>query len=254
MKQDDTNSSALPRYYQVSNILAKRISDGIYPVGGMLPTEIELCEEFEISRYTVREALRRLTEDGLVRRRQGSGSQVIKDRADAGYVHSMRSLSELFQYASETRLEVTSVEMNLPPPDVVSFMAVDVREPWVHLQGVRRELRSNTLISFTDVFINPKFDAITAELSSYSGAIYDLIEARYDVTVGDVEQQIRAHPIPRTAARALGVSVRSWSVQVTRRYESTDGQLMQVAINDHPGERFSYKMHLRREGLSNDRA
>ena len=254
MKREEGGLSDLPRYYQVSNILAKRIADGMYPIGEMLPTEIELCEEFEISRYTVREALRRLSEDGLVRRRQGSGSQVIQDRADAGYVHSMRSLSELFQYASETRLEVLSIEKHFPPPEVVAYMGVDVREPWVHLEGVRRELRSNTLISFTTVFINPKFEAITAEIRDHPGAIYDLIEARYDVTVGDVEQQIRAHPIPRTAARALGVSVRAWSVQVIRRYVSTDGLLMQVAINDHPGERFSYKMHLRREGLKADRA
>lgn len=254
MKREEGDSSGLPRYYQVSNILAKRIADGIYPIGAMLPTEVELCEEFEISRYTVREALRRLTEDGLVRRRQGSGSQVIQDRADAGYVHSMRSLSELFQYASETRLEVLSIEKRFPPPEVIAYMGTDVQEPWVHLEGVRRELRSNTLISFTTVFINPKFEAIIADIPDYPGAIYDLIEARYDVTVGDVEQQIRAHPIPRPAARALGVSVRTWSVQVIRRYESTDGLLMQVAINDHPGERFSYKMHLRREGLKADRA
>ena len=248
MKRGEALSGTLPRYYQVSNILAKRIAEGVYPIGGMLPTEIELCEEFGISRYTVREALRRLTEDGLVRRRQGSGSQVIQDRADAGYVHSMRSLSELFQYASETRLETLSIEKLFPPPEVLPSIGGEVREPWVRLEGVRRELRSNMLISFSTVFINPKFEALTAELPDHPGAIYDLIETRYDVTVGDVEQQIRAHPIPRHAARALGVSVRTWSVQVIRRYVSTDGLLMQVAINDHPGERFSYKMHLRRDG------
>jgi len=70
------NGSELPRYYQVSNILAKRIEEGKYKVGDLMPTEIELCNEFDISRYTVREALRRLAEAGLVRRRQGSGTQI----------------------------------------------------------------------------------------------------------------------------------------------------------------------------------
>lgn len=254
MTRQERELTNLPRYYQVSNILAQRIADKTYPIGTMLPTEIELCEEFQISRYTVREALRRLAENGLVKRRQGSGSQVIQDQAATGYVHSMRSLSELFQYASETRLEVLKIEKQLPPPEIVTYMAIEIKEPWIRLEGVRREFGSNTPISYSTVFINPRFDSIAGELWDHPGAIYDLIEDRFDVTVGDVEQQITAHPIPRPAARALGVSVRNWSVQVIRRYESADGHLMQVSINDHPGERFSYKMHLRRESLKTDRA
>ena len=61
----------LPRYHQISNILTERIELGRYAIGDLLPTEQDLCAEFDVSRYTIREALRRLTEAGLVRRRQG---------------------------------------------------------------------------------------------------------------------------------------------------------------------------------------
>jgi len=49
-----------PRYQQVANELIDGIGGGIYPVGGLLPTEMELCEQYNISRSTVREALRKL--------------------------------------------------------------------------------------------------------------------------------------------------------------------------------------------------
>ena len=44
------------RYLQVARTLRKEIVDGVYPVGSQLPTEQQLCERFEVSRYTVREA------------------------------------------------------------------------------------------------------------------------------------------------------------------------------------------------------
>ena len=46
-------------------MLMKEVGDGKFPIGSMLPTELELCERFDVSRYTIREALRRLEEIGL---------------------------------------------------------------------------------------------------------------------------------------------------------------------------------------------
>jgi len=62
------------RYLQIARTLRKEIVDGVYPVGSQLPTEHQLCQRFDVSRYTVREALRRLREDNLVAtRRDGLG-------------------------------------------------------------------------------------------------------------------------------------------------------------------------------------
>ncbi|MBM3530573.1 MAG: GntR family transcriptional regulator [Alphaproteobacteria bacterium] len=47
----------MPRYAQIYNALSKRMQAGEYPVDMRLPTESELCDEFNASRFTVREAL-----------------------------------------------------------------------------------------------------------------------------------------------------------------------------------------------------
>jgi hypothetical protein len=67
-----------------------------------LPTESELCDEFNASRFTIREALRRMLEQGMVQRRQGAGSVVVSTRPQARYVHTLSSLSDLFQFALVT--------------------------------------------------------------------------------------------------------------------------------------------------------
>ena len=57
-----------PQYVRISALLRDRIVSGAYGVGALLPTEGDLCKEFKISRHTVRDALRLLTDRGLISR------------------------------------------------------------------------------------------------------------------------------------------------------------------------------------------
>jgi DNA-binding GntR family transcriptional regulator len=63
-------------YTRVAEALRGAILDGHYRSGQRLPTESELCRDFATSRITVRQALRILEEEALVRRRQGLGTFV----------------------------------------------------------------------------------------------------------------------------------------------------------------------------------
>src|SRR3569832_377231 len=80
-------SSDAPRYVQIFNTLSRRMETGTYSVDTRLPTESELCDEFNASRFTVREALRRLVEQGMVQRQQGAGSNDNSAQPPARNVH-----------------------------------------------------------------------------------------------------------------------------------------------------------------------
>ncbi len=85
MKKNDRSrlGRGQPRYLLLAQDLIQDIDTGRYPVGSLLPTELELCEQFGVSRHTVREAVRRLREMGLVTRHQGIGTRV-KAKAATG--------------------------------------------------------------------------------------------------------------------------------------------------------------------------
>lgn len=65
-----------PRYRQLADLLRQRISNGQLNAGDRLPSESELCDEHGVSRGTVVRAIAELVSQGLVSRRQGSGSYV----------------------------------------------------------------------------------------------------------------------------------------------------------------------------------
>ena len=72
-----TDAPNLPKYERAYLAIVQRLKDGRYPVGGRVPTELELAGQFSVSRVTIRRALDMLVQDGYVERRQGSGYRVV---------------------------------------------------------------------------------------------------------------------------------------------------------------------------------
>lgn len=68
------------KYKQVADALRADILDGVYQKRMLLPTEQLLCQRFNVSRQTVRQALSVLASEGMIERRQGSGSHILPVR------------------------------------------------------------------------------------------------------------------------------------------------------------------------------
>ena len=66
----------VPRYYQLKEILLKRITSGEFQPDEQFPTEEELCEHYGVSRGTVARAVNMLAEEGWLRRERGRGTFV----------------------------------------------------------------------------------------------------------------------------------------------------------------------------------
>jgi len=69
-------NGSVPLYRQLEEILKQRIKNGELKPGDQISTEFELCEEFGISRISVRQALAELANDGFLCRHQGRGTFV----------------------------------------------------------------------------------------------------------------------------------------------------------------------------------
>lgn len=73
--------SEIPLYAQLTGIIQRTITSGALKIGDLLPSETELCREFDISRNTVRQAIGALEEEGFVVRKRGKGTFVTDPNA-----------------------------------------------------------------------------------------------------------------------------------------------------------------------------
>lgn len=73
------HSSPVPLYHQLARELERAISDGRIERGGFLDNEIELADELQLSRPTVRRSIQQLVDQGLLVRQRGVGTRVVND-------------------------------------------------------------------------------------------------------------------------------------------------------------------------------
>ncbi|EJY95117.1 MULTISPECIES: GntR family transcriptional regulator [Staphylococcus] len=74
------SSAKGPLYLQIKQIIEDRIIHGIYTVGNYIPTEIEFEKEFDVSKVTVRAAIKELVNLGYVEKKSGKGTTVINHK------------------------------------------------------------------------------------------------------------------------------------------------------------------------------
>jgi DNA-binding GntR family transcriptional regulator len=123
------------RYLQVARTLRKEIVDGVYPVGSQLPTEQQLCERFEVSRYTVREALRRLRDDNLVASRPRAGTLVVPRPEASSYAQDVMSINDLLAFASGAQLTIESNAMVVVDELLAERTGLSVGSEWLAVRG-----------------------------------------------------------------------------------------------------------------------
>ena len=230
-----------PRYIQLASTLFEEIRSGRYPVGSLMPTEHELCEQFGVSRFTVREAIKLLVRQGMVTRQAGVGSRVQGVTPVSQYVQTMSGISDLSQYAVETSLEVTRDEIEAVGGDVANQLDANEGETWRCIEGLRYARGQSLPMAHTVVYVAPRFRSLSLPAGKLSSAIYTYIEEQYGAKVASVQQDIRAVSLGKFVSAALGVPARSPGLWLRRDYLDERGELLEQAINIHPSNRFTYR-------------
>jgi GntR family transcriptional regulator len=235
----------MPRYAQIYNTLSKRMQAGHYPVDMRLPTESELCDEFNASRFTVREALRRLVEQGMVLRRQGAGSVVVSTTPQARYVHSLSSLSDLFQFALDTHYDMLSTCQVTLDARVADDLGAAAGERWHLVEGLRSHEKGGKAICYVHSYIAPRAKAYVRELKRCVGPFYAYLADQTGEVILEVRQDIFGTPMNLKTASHLDCKADTVSTCAFRRYITRRGTLI-ASYNWHVAEQFHYRMKMSR--------
>ena len=117
-------ASDIPLYAQLTGIIKNAITSGAVKVGDLLPSEAELCERFEISRNTVRQAIGALEEAGFVVRKRGKGTFVADPSTRRkGVQYSFTTeISSMGKHPSST---LVSFEVIEPPAKIKRLMSLE---------------------------------------------------------------------------------------------------------------------------------
>src|SRR5213080_309321 len=117
MPAGNVEERARPRSVQVRDELSHRIDRGLLPAGSRLPSEPALATELGVSRATLREALRAMESEGLLRRMWGSGTFVADGRRVANSLDLNFGVTDAIRAAGMTA-GIASARHSMEPATV----------------------------------------------------------------------------------------------------------------------------------------
>lgn len=116
-------SSPLPTHHQVYVALRSKLSGGSVPPGAALPTERALAELLGISRATLRRALSRLEDDGILVRRQGDGT-FVAEKSVPQPSENLRGMTSEFSGHGSVTSRVLGLRLVPAPPALAGTLGV----------------------------------------------------------------------------------------------------------------------------------
>lgn len=234
-----------PRYIALADQLRAKILDGQFAEADVFPTENELCETHGVSRFTVREALRRLQTEGLIARRRGSGTVIQPAAARAGALHQpLSNVGEILQYARNTRIEYERIGETKVSRQRCEQIGIDPDGIWYLLRGIRTQQGSAQPIAVTEAYLHADLIDIARRIDVSRSTIFQQVEELSEITVARVTQDIQAVAASAEVAAQLGVPRRSPCLRIMRCYLDDRGRIFEVSVSHHPGDRFAYAMHI----------
>jgi GntR family transcriptional regulator len=241
-------ASRTPRYLEVAETLTRAIADGTYPVGSTLPSEMELCGHFAVSRFTARAALGTLQRQGYLSRRPRIGSVVVASNPAAKYSVLAHNTVDLLRFSGSTDIHPVKVEDVKADTALAAELGCEPGEPWIKVSTYRTSPESGLAVSWTVFYLRPEHRGIIPRIGKKRSPVHDLIEETTRRPVSRVEQRIEACVLPRAIALVLGVPARSAALRAVHRLFTKGAEdRFYAAISLYPAGRFHLAQTLTRE-------
>ncbi len=171
-------NSPIPLYFQLAETLRAAIDSGALRPGDKLPTESELCEQYDVSRSVVRQALQSLAHDNLIETERGRGAFVLERKVPIALVQQLDPLGESMAKAGfKLTTRVLKLERITPPPHVAQHIGEDDA---VFLERLRYA-DGVVLLTVRNYLPYSRFpDLISCRKELEDASLYAYLAARYD--------------------------------------------------------------------------
>lgn len=225
-----------PLYRQLADILREPIASGTYPVGSELPKEALIAERFGVSLITVRQALRDLEADGLIRKRSAKPAVVTARNPSVNLSWTFKNFADMAAFTKDAQLKVKSYRKESVLAAQRHFgMAKD--EAVYCLRSVLAVGRQRKAQITT--FFPPDVGSRLAREDFTDVLIFQSVQRRLGIRMAVAHCTVRAEVADERVANDLDIAVGAPVLTVEMLYQSADQRNVEFSIARHPADLFS---------------
>ena len=230
-------------YLQLETELKQKMLTGEYAVGERIPTEPELCDEYGVSRITVRRAVQDLVDEGLLKKVRGRGTFVAVPK----YVMNVgsredRSFEDLTRQGMETSYEIVESKEVPANASVAYELGVDAGEPLLYFR--RLVMEGEVPMAIDDLFVTKAEFPGLGDLMDEATSFYSIVENNYGYRFGSEDLTLEASTTRNDEARLLRCTVGAPLFVLRKRVTRTDGRPMHYSKSVIRADRISYRFRV----------
>lgn len=201
MKLDPTSSK--PLHLQAEEVLRELIKSDEYKNGKLLPNEVELSKQLNISRNTLRTAINQLVIEGLLVRKKGHGTRVVQKAITGGVKNWLSFSQEMKMLGIQVYNFELRVAYEVPDESVRAFfgMGADDARKCMLLERVRGK-KEYPFVYFISYF-NPNIPF--GGTDDFTKPLYGILENNYHIIVKTSMEEISACLAGEAIAKKLDI-------------------------------------------------
>ena len=230
-----------PLYRQVRELLVRRLAEGVWQPGQLLPSEGQLATELGVSQGTVRKALDALTAERLLVRRQGRGTFVAEHDEQRILFHFFKLMPDAGtpSFPESRIVSVRIAEADSGERDRLDLTAES------KVVRIRRLRALDGLLAIVEDIALP--EALFPGLAGLElpNNLYGLYAARFGVTIGRARERLKAVSLDAERATLLGVPAGTPALRIDRTAQDLDERPVEWRLSLCLTERLHYLSDLR---------
>jgi GntR family transcriptional regulator len=240
------HAQKIPMYYQIAQNITGLYQDGTLKAGMLLPSEWDLAEFYQVSRLTVRQALKELEGTGLIKRRPGVGTFISAPTSTNIYISRLGFSQKIRNLGKTPSSQIISLKTVPGSAEVCQKLQVPETSPVIELVRVRfaddDPIMVETAYLPADLF--PGLD----EAALASGSLYDLLSRQYGVGIASVEQELHPVLLNKQQARLLDSESGLPAMHSEVVAFAKDQRPVEFSISIIHGEKCKFYFRFREEG------
>lgn len=235
--------SKLPFYHQLYEILRQNIVRGEWQPDDMLPSEVELMEQYNVSRITVRQALDELVNEGLIYRQRGRGTFVAHPTVDQALTRIISFTEDMRQRGFIPGTEILFSGLEPASPDVAAQLQLEPGTELVRLDRLR--LADNEPMSIEESHLVHRYCPGILQHNYVANPLRELLEQYYGIRLLRAKQSIRAIAASRQVADQLFIPTNAPLLYIERISYSQQNIPIEFLRLYHRGDRYVLYNELR---------
>jgi DNA-binding GntR family transcriptional regulator len=229
-------SAPLPKYFRVKQTVLTQIADGSLAPGALIPSEVELCRQFAVSRTTVRKAVSDLAYEGRLVIIQGKGTFVAIPKVEERFVQRAFGIYEDMERRGITlSTQVLRQEVIEATAEVARRLHRRAGEAVHVIVRVRRVEQEPILVSTT--YIPHSLCPPLAREDLANCSLYALLRDKYQLTIARGERRLEAIAAGPWEARLLDIALGSPLLSLDSVAYLPDGRPFEYSVALQRGDR-----------------